>query len=182
MKHIPNILSAFRIVLIPFFVWQMAVGNTLAAGVILIISGLTDFLDGFLARKFQWISDLGKVLDPAADKLTQVSVCVMLVIKTKQIWIVAIFAFLLFKDTLMGILAAHMLRKGIKYTGSKLIGKISTFIFYAVVSILILFPDVPTWLVIALLAITLVFAVVSALSYLPDYRRNLQAAKACRSE
>ncbi|MDR2932121.1 MAG: CDP-alcohol phosphatidyltransferase family protein, partial [Oscillospiraceae bacterium] len=86
MRHIPNILSFFRIVLIPFFVWQMLAGHTFNAAIILGISGLTDLLDGFLARRFGWISQLGKVLDPAADKLTQVTVCVVLAIVYRKYW------------------------------------------------------------------------------------------------
>ncbi|MEG0306191.1 MAG: CDP-alcohol phosphatidyltransferase family protein, partial [Oscillospiraceae bacterium] len=67
-----------RILLIPVFVWQLLIGNTTAAAVILAGSGITDLLDGYLARHYNWISDLGKVLDPVADKLTQVTVCVVL--------------------------------------------------------------------------------------------------------
>lgn len=180
MKHIPNILCICRILLIPFFVWQMIAGNYITAGILLTTSGLTDFLDGFLARRFQWISDLGKVLDPAADKLTQVTVCLTLIFISPSFmlgWLWTVFAFLLFKDALMGILAARMIKKGIKYEGSKIIGKISTCIFYVVVTILILFPQVPSWLVITLLSVTLVFAVISGFSYLPYYRRNMKHIK-----
>ena len=81
MKHIPNILSSLRIVMIPFFVWQMLTGNMLSAGLILLASGITDTLDGQLARHFGWISDLGKILDPFADKLTQTAVSVCFIIR-----------------------------------------------------------------------------------------------------
>ena len=69
---IPNLLSAFRICLIPCIVWAYLVKerNDWAVG-LLIVSGLTDMCDGFIARKFQMISNLGKILDPVADKLTQ---------------------------------------------------------------------------------------------------------------
>lgn len=180
MKHIPNMLCICRILLIPFFVWQMIAGNYITAGILLSASGITDFFDGFLARRFHWISDLGKVLDPAADKLTQVTVCLTLIFISPSFmlgWLWTVFAFLLFKDALMGILAARMIKNGVKYEGSKIIGKISTCIFYVVVTILILFPSVPSWIVIALLSITVAFAVVSGLSYLPDYRRDMKSVK-----
>ena len=99
MKHIPNILSGLRIVMIPFFIWQMLVGNTLAAGLILVASGLTDTLDGNLARHFGWVSDLGKVLDPVADKLTQTAVSVCLMIRIPELWF--FFAILIIKDLIM---------------------------------------------------------------------------------
>ena len=69
---IPNLLSLFRLCLIPVFMWLYCVEkNYLWTGIILIISGLTDTVDGFVARHFNMISDLGKILDPVADKLTQ---------------------------------------------------------------------------------------------------------------
>ena len=69
---IPNLLSFFRLCLIPVFMWLYCVErNYLWTGIILIISGLTDTVDGIIARKFNMISDLGKVLDPIADKVTQ---------------------------------------------------------------------------------------------------------------
>lgn len=73
MKHIPNILSTFRIVMIPFYLIAIFNEDKLGAGLILIVSGITDLLDGFLARQFNWMSEIGKLLDPLADKLTQTS-------------------------------------------------------------------------------------------------------------
>ena len=73
---IPNILSCFRIVLIPVFVWQYinVPDDQIALWpiLILILSGITDILDGFIARRFNMISDLGKMLDPVADKMTRI--------------------------------------------------------------------------------------------------------------
>ena len=70
---IPNILSFFRICLLPVIVWLYGVENNYVwAGYILILSGVTDMADGYIARHFHMISNLGKILDPIADKLTQV--------------------------------------------------------------------------------------------------------------
>ena len=74
MKHIPNILSKFRIVMIPFYLIAIFNEDKLGAGLILIVSGITDLLDGFLARQFNWMSEIGKLLDPLADKLTQTAI------------------------------------------------------------------------------------------------------------
>ena len=69
---IPNILSFFRLILIPVLIWSYVVKKNYAAtGWILLLSGLTDIADGFIARRFHMISKLGKILDPVADKLTQ---------------------------------------------------------------------------------------------------------------
>ena len=67
-KHIPNILTIFRFILIPFIVLNLANDKYLAAFVIFTVSGLTDILDGFIARKFNFITNFGKLIDPLADK------------------------------------------------------------------------------------------------------------------
>jgi len=70
---IPNLLSLFRICLIPVIVWLYCVKeNYLWTTITLVISGLTDVVDGFIARRFGMISDFGKAFDPVADKLTQI--------------------------------------------------------------------------------------------------------------
>ena len=77
---IPNLLSVFRLVLIPIFVWTYCVrrGYLVTAG-ILLLSGLTDIADGFIARRFHMVSALGMALDPIADKLTQAAMLFCLV-------------------------------------------------------------------------------------------------------
>ena len=78
---IPNILSFFRLALVPVIVWLYAfVGSREWAVLVILISGLTDILDGFIARKFNMMSDLGKAIDPLADKLTQLAVLSCLII------------------------------------------------------------------------------------------------------
>ncbi|MDL2325110.1 CDP-alcohol phosphatidyltransferase family protein [Ruminococcaceae bacterium OttesenSCG-928-A16] len=175
MKNIPNILSAFRIVLIPFFVWQIMAGNTTAAAVILAISGATDFFDGFLARKFNWITPLGKVLDPIADKLTQVAVCIVFLILLRQYWY--FFAVLLLKEVVMLILGGYLLKKNVKIEGARWFGKVVTFLFYLVMVVLVFVPNVPHWLVVAMLSLVTVCALVAALLYLPEFIKYRQQIK-----
>ena len=79
---IPNVLSFFRICLIPLMVWLYCVEQKFQlTGYVLVLSGVTDVVDGFIARKFNMISDLGKILDPIADKLTQAVMLICLVIR-----------------------------------------------------------------------------------------------------
>ena len=76
---IPNLLSCVRLALIPCFIWEYLVnGDRIMTMILLLASGLTDVADGFIARRFHMISDLGKVLDPLADKLTQAAMLVCL--------------------------------------------------------------------------------------------------------
>ena len=167
MKHIPNILSIIRILLIPFFVWQMLSGHTYIAASILLVSGLTDTLDGTLARKFNWITPLGKVLDPAADKLTQVTVCIVLAIKLHTYW--PFFVILLSKDFVMLIIGGYLLKKGVKLEGAKWFGKISTVLFYMTMILIIFIPSMPRWVTIILLTLTTACAVFSVLMYFPEF-------------
>ena len=79
---IPNLLSMVRIALIPVIIWLFLVKeNYLLTGIFVVISGLTDVVDGMIARKFNMISDVGKVLDPIADKATQAVVIILLILK-----------------------------------------------------------------------------------------------------
>lgn len=169
MKHIPNALTVLRIVIIPFFVWQLLTGNTLAAGILLAASGLTDLLDGALARRFGWISDLGKVLDPVADKLTQAAVSICLILRLRQYW--PFFAVLLVKDFMMLVLGGWLLKKGVKLEGSRWFGKVATFVFYGAMVLIVFIPGMPGWLATTLIALSTGFALLAAALYIPEFLR-----------
>ncbi len=85
---VPNIMSYFRILLIPVFVFVYLRADSqrdyAVAGVIVAVSGLTDFLDGFIARRFNMVTELGKALDPVADKLTQAAFALCLMLRIPQ--------------------------------------------------------------------------------------------------
>ena len=99
---IPNLLSLFRLCLIPVFMWLYCVEkNYLWTGIVLIISGLTDTVDGIIARKFNMISDLGKVLDPIADKVTQAAMLFCLL--TRFPLMIAPLALMVVKEFFMGV-------------------------------------------------------------------------------
>lgn len=166
MHHIPNIISSIRILLIPVIVTLYTAGNHVGAAIVLAISGLTDMLDGSLARKFGWTSQLGKVLDPAADKLTLLSVCVLLLVKLDGYR--AFFIILLVKDFIMLVLGGSLLKDGVTIHGAKWFGKVATVVFYVGMVALWLF-DMPQWAIVTILTIITVLEVTSALLYIPDY-------------
>ena len=80
-KHIPNILTIIRFFLIPFIIIFALQSNYIVATIFLILSGITDIADGFIARKFNFITDFGKLMDPLADKCTQIATLLVLVIQ-----------------------------------------------------------------------------------------------------
>ena len=91
LKYVPNILTVIRFFLIPFILHFLVSDEYILAIVFLTLSGLTDILDGTIARKFNLITDFGKLIDPLADKLTQVSILTVLVGKDIiSFWILAI--------------------------------------------------------------------------------------------
>lgn len=73
MKHIPNILTVLRVVLVPFFIYYFIQDKLMLAFILFITASITDYLDGYLARKYKVISNFGKIMDPLADKLLVLS-------------------------------------------------------------------------------------------------------------
>ena len=141
---IPNFLSLLRILMIPVIVWLYLVEkNPYAAAAVVILSGLTDIADGIIARKFNMISDFGKILDPIADKLTQVALIVSLTYEFhKMLWLVGFF---IVKESIVALLGYITLRNTDSVESAKWYGKLSTFVLYASIIVLILFPSMPAW-------------------------------------
>ena len=136
LKHVPNTLTVIRILLIPFIVINIFVGNYVTAFVFFTISGLTDIVDGFIARKFNLISNFGKLMDPLADKLTQIATLTSLVLTNIiPIWILII---VLLKEFIMICGASFLYGKDV-VVYSKWYGKLATVLFYiAIVTSLLL--------------------------------------------
>ena len=132
-------LSIFRLLLIPFFTYYMVFEkNMVIAGVLLVISGVTDYFDGFIARKFNMKTKLGKILDPLADKFTQLFAAICLAIYGYSImWFLAVFLFL--KDLLLLIGGIMLYQKKDGMVPSNMFGKVATFVFYVAVVVLTLF-------------------------------------------
>lgn len=129
---IPNLLSVFRILLIPLIVWLYCGKQDypLAAWV-LVLSGATDIADGFIARHFHMVSDLGKVLDPIADKLTQTAALVCLLTRFQAVW--WLLGVLVVKETVMAVMGLLVIRRtGAVYSASWH-GKLATCVLYAVI-------------------------------------------------
>ena len=177
---IPNILSFVRILLIPIFVWLYVTAGTsgeyyLAAAVV-VASGITDFLDGQIARRCNMITEFGKFLDPLADKLTQGTLFLCIAINYPLMWI--LLAIWLLKDGFMAIMGLVLLKtKQTKLDGARWYGKVCTALIYAVMIALLLFPDMPEPLA-AGGVFTCIFMVLMCLvMYLADYARVLRGEK-----
>lgn len=129
-KHIPNILTVARFFLIPFIIYFIAVDRYVLAFIFLTISGLTDILDGIIARKFNFITNFGKLIDPLADKATQISVLITLTFKDIiPFWMIVIVAL---KEATMIAGASFLYGKEL-VVSSKWYGKLSTVLFYVAI-------------------------------------------------
>ena len=140
---IPNILSLFRIVLIPVYITIYLNARETAdyhlAAFILVASCLTDGIDGFIARKFNMISKLGKFLDPLADKLTQLALTICLSIRYTVLRPVLIL--FLIKEHFQLFASIFYFRKGKMLDGALMAGKICTTVLFTSLIILVLFPQ-----------------------------------------
>ena len=127
LRNIPNILTVFRIALIPFIIITIINDEYFTAIMFFILSGLTDVLDGFIARKFNFITDFGKLIDPLADKLTQIATLISIVIKgIIPYWILIV---ILLKEVIMVCGASFLYGKS-TVVSSKWFGKLSTVVLY----------------------------------------------------
>ena len=137
---IPNLLSVVRLLLIPVIIWLYSVEkNHYAAIGVILLSGVTDIVDGIIARRFHMISDFGKALDPLADKLTQAALLICLLSKYPLIWaLIFVFGLCEISKFTLGIIIA---KKYDEVNGAKWYGKVNTVIIYATMMALILFPE-----------------------------------------
>lgn len=126
-KHIPNILTIIRFFLIPIIIYYITHDNYIMAFIILTISGLTDILDGYIARKYNFITNFGKLIDPLADKATQILILGSLVLKNIiPFWILVI---VILKEFILVSGASFLYGKEL-VVSSKWYGKMATVLFY----------------------------------------------------
>lgn len=138
---IPNLLSVIRIAMIPVIVWLYSFEkNYYGAISVIILSGATDIIDGWIARHFHMVSDFGKALDPFADKLTQAALLLCLLSKYTLIWeLIVVFGVCELGKFALGIAIA---KKHDEVTGAKWYGKVNTVVIYVIMMLLILLPDI----------------------------------------
>jgi len=126
--NVPNVISLTRLALIPFFVWLVAIGEYGWAGILLAVIGSTDWVDGYLARRLGQVTEIGKFLDPLADRLAvAVAVIAGLVTGALPLW----FAVgLIVRETLIGLGALYGWKKGVTRLDVRNLGKLATLLLY----------------------------------------------------
>ncbi|MEG2410898.1 MAG: CDP-alcohol phosphatidyltransferase family protein [Erysipelotrichaceae bacterium] len=176
---IPNCLCYMRLLLLPIFIYVYIKANSnydyfIASGIIL-LSGLTDFADGFIARKFNMITELGKALDPFADKCTQVAIAFCLMFRFPLA--IPLFIILVLKDGFLGISSLLMYRHGRKLDGAQWYGKVATAVFYVSMVILIVWVKIPQEVANILIGVSIFFMLIAFVFYIKLYREMFQQVK-----
>ena len=175
---IPNLLSSIRILLIPFFLWfYLAKDDVTVTVILLAFSAVTDMLDGFIARHFNCISDLGKALDPVADKLTQLAMLFCLLFRFPRMIILIIV--LCVKEVFVGSTQLLVIHRTEEVLGADWHGKVTTILLYGVMLLHLLWLDLPDELSFALELLCIAMLLLSGVLY---GLRNIRAAKAAKPE
>jgi len=168
---IPNLLSLFRLVLIPVYVViylhaENAADYYLAAG-ILAVSCLTDMIDGKIARHFNMISTVGKILDPVADKATQFTLIICLALRYPILWyLVGLFVV---KESFQLIAGGINFRKGRMLKGALITGKICTTVLFISLILMVMIPNMDVTLFNILFALDTVVMLIAFGDYFRVY-------------
>ncbi len=168
---IPNLLSLFRLVLIPVYIilYLNAESPTdyLVAASILAVSCLTDMIDGKIARHFNMITTLGKLLDPVADKATQFTLMVCLAIRHPILWNLA--GLFILKEGFQLVAGWLTYQKGKMLTGALISGKICTTVLFVSLIVMVLLPDLSQTVVTIITVTDAVFMLISFGHYALTY-------------
>ena len=171
---IPNLLSYLRILLIPVFcvLYVNAYHSGIDSGyywaaAVVAFSSITDLFDGMIARKFNQITDLGKFLDPLADKLTHAALAFCLAVKYPLMW--ALIGLMAVKEGFMAVMGIIFLRKGRMLDGAKWFGKVCTAMLFIGLFVLFLFPHIPEIAANIILIVLMAAMLFTLIQYIPVF-------------
>lgn len=174
---IPNILSFFRIMLAPFILWTYFIEQYYVSAGLLVLSGITDIADGFIARHFNMISALGKALDPIADKLTVLTVIIGLCFASKLM--IILLSLFIVKEFIMGIQGLIIIKKTGTTYSAQWHGKLATFTLYLTIFINIVWVDMPKTAILIFIGLCSVAVILSLTLYTI---RNIKTIKEIKNK
>ena len=169
---IPNILCYLRIIMVGVFLYiyntATSQNDYYIAMLVVMVAGISDFLDGRIARKFNMITDLGKVIDPVADKLMQFAMLITLTFNVKNMYMLTIY--LIIKEVVLALIAFIILKtKGRRLNGAKWYGKVCTAVLYVVMLVFVAVPQLNAYLRNALLIVCAAAITLSFVMYIRLY-------------
>ncbi|MCF0229053.1 MAG: CDP-alcohol phosphatidyltransferase family protein [Parasporobacterium sp.] len=168
---LPNILTYIRILLVPVFVLTYLNAATnkdhIISAVIIVISGVTDVADGFIARHWDLTSDLGRIIDPIADKAMQFAMLICVCIRYRLvILLVIIYAV---KELVSFLATAYLFTRGRHISGAMWCGKLCTVILFLVMLSLVAIPRVPFTIVATMVGFAAAFMLLAFFVYMREY-------------
>ena len=170
---IPNVLSLFRLLLIPVYIILYLKAEKpeeyFLAAAILAVSCLTDLIDGKIARHFNMISNTGKILDPLADKATQFTLIICLIIRRRNPVLLFLAVLFVIKEASQAVAGFLLLRRGKILKGALFAGKVSTTVLFISLIVLVLIPNISETVVHLIAGVDIVFLLISFVSYIRLY-------------
>ena len=168
---LPNILTYIRILLVPAFaiVYMNAedLSDHLASAIIILASGITDVADGFIARHWGLTSDLGKILDPIADKAMQFTM--MFCVCVRYHWVILLIVIYAIKEVVSALASAYLFTRGKHIDGAMWCGKLCTVILFIVMLCLVAIPGIPTHVVNTMIGFAAAFMLLAFVIYMRSY-------------
>ena len=178
---VPNMMSFFRIALIPFIIWAyLGLKNVPVAVVLIAVSAVTDILDGWVARRFNQVSEFGIFIDPVADKLTQGALLLCLIPKYKLV--IALLAVFLIREAIMFFAGLKVKLTTDRLQSAKWYGKVNTVVVEGVIMALIIFTKIPRTVANILIGVCIASVIVSLILYLAGYKKVLAEAEKAAAE
>lgn len=172
---LPNLFSYFRLILIPVFVILYVKDYYLFAFITLIVSWVSDVADGLIARRFNMVTDLGKVLDPLADKLTQGAMIICVATNYSAMWI--LIGFLVVKELAMITMGYYVLKLTNELNSARWYGKLCTGALYVVMMLHVITPDIPAPVSYGFMIACAALMMFSLVMYMLMYMKKINAAE-----
>lgn len=169
---IPNMLCYLRLLLIPVYCYIYITAETpkdfMLATSIVLLSSFTDLFDGMIARRFNQVTELGKVLDPVADKLNHAAMALCLAVRYPLMW--ALLALMVVKEGYMAVMGIRFLRKGKMLDGAMWFGKVCTATLFTGLVILFFDFNLPAAVVNGIILVMMAVMIFALCKYIPVYR------------
>ena len=168
---LPNILTYIRLLLVPVFIIVYLNAESLSdhvvSAIIIVISGMTDVADGFIARHWNLVSDLGKILDPIADKAMQFAMMFCVCIRYR--WVILLIVIYAVKEVVSGLTSAYLFTRGKHISGAMWCGKLCTVILFIVMLTLVAIPRIPFHVVATMIGFAAAFMLLAFAIYMRAY-------------
>ena len=177
--NIPNLISAARILLVPLFVSYYLDGKVTAAMGVVLLAAASDVLDGAIARRFNMVTKLGKILDPVADKLMQAAMMLCAALETPAVWL--LLGLHLLREAVLSLTGLHVILVTGQVHSAKWYGKLCTALIYVCMGALLLFPQMPEHTASVLVLCCIVPVSACLVMYLGNFLRILREYEERRS-